>query len=480
MDQQILLPICALGVVCAIITMIIVLESSQDDDDVDDYDNSLVLNTVMIHECAMRGVLARKERIGRHRHERRSCWAYPRTQLFLERALMTTYSDRMFKSRLRISRSTYNVLVARLGPHLQRQDTNFRKAVTVHKRVAVALHRFASGANLQLIADLYGISVAAAQKIVIEFCDAIHKSGLHDLYIKWPSSMRMRSLSQEFQALQGIPNVIGAIDGSHIPIIAPRRHHEDYFNRKGFHSIILQMGVTAKCLVWDYHIGWAGSMHDWNVFQRTYLGQQCENMRLGDFCLLGDCAYPARFWMLPPFKGSKEGLTQEHSHWNYIQPSSRMPVERAFGMLKSRFRILLKRCDMLLTNVPRMVATCLVLHNMCIIHGDKFDDAWVQEARAELERVEREAIAMKDKDLQNSTQNGLHEITATALIDVVQMENRAQADTPLEDASIPDGKTRRDNLAKVMFQEHQKKALHTAFGLDSADECYDSSSDDGS
>ena len=118
-------------------------------------------------------------------------------------------------------------------------------------------------------------------------------------------AMQMCSLSQEFQALQGIPNVIGAIDGSHIPIIAPCCHHEDYFDRKGFHSIILQMVVTIKCLVWDYHIGWTGSMHDWNVFQRTCLGQQCENMRLGDFFLLGDSAYPARFWMLPLLKVAK-------------------------------------------------------------------------------------------------------------------------------------------------------------------------------
>ncbi|MCO5607458.1 hypothetical protein L7F22_061654 [Adiantum nelumboides] len=302
----------------------------------------------------------------------------------------------MFKSRLRISKSKFLVLVGRLGPHLQKQDPCFRKAIAAEKRVVVALHRLASGSNLQVVADLYGMSVAAAQKVVIEFCDAVHKSGLHDLYIKWPSSIRMRSLATGFEQIQGIPNVIGAVDGSHIPIIAPRRHHEDYFNCKGFHSVILQMVMTAKCLVWDYHIGWAGLVHDWNVFQRTYLGQQCENGSLKNFCLLGDCAYPARFWMLPPFKGSKEGFSREQAHWNYIQSSSRMPVERAFGIMKSRFRILLKRCDMLLSNVPKMVATCMVLHNTCIIHGDAFDEAWVRDAQLELETVQREARAVWD------------------------------------------------------------------------------------
>ena len=47
-----------------------------------------------------------------------------------------------------------------------------------------------------------------------------------------------------------------------------------------------------------------------------------------------------------------------------------MCVERAFGMLKGRWRILLKKADVQLKNVPDLVSTCLVLHNMCIIFCD--------------------------------------------------------------------------------------------------------------
>ena len=36
-----------------------------------------------------------------------------------------------------------------------------------------------------------------------------------------------------------VPNVVAAIDGSHIPIKAPLINHEDYFNRKWrfFHNV---------------------------------------------------------------------------------------------------------------------------------------------------------------------------------------------------------------------------------------------------
>ena len=56
--------------------------------------------------------------------------------------------------------------------------------------------------------------------------------------------------------------------------------------------------------------------------------------------------------------------------------SSRIVVEIALGRLKSRWRRLLKQNDMLVENVPTIVAAACVLHNMCEIHRDAFDDSW--------------------------------------------------------------------------------------------------------
>ena len=39
----------------------------------------------------------------------------------------------------------------------------------------------------------------------------------------------------------GLPNVIGCIDGTHIPITAPALDEGDYVNRKSFHSINIQI-----------------------------------------------------------------------------------------------------------------------------------------------------------------------------------------------------------------------------------------------
>ncbi|MCO5572948.1 hypothetical protein L7F22_026710 [Adiantum nelumboides] len=96
-------------------------------------------------------VAAKGARIERRRHENRTCWAYHRSQTFMKSILFGSYSCRMFKSRLRLSLETFELLTARIAGKLRRFNTNFRKAISIEKRVCVALHRLDSGSNLQVM-----------------------------------------------------------------------------------------------------------------------------------------------------------------------------------------------------------------------------------------------------------------------------------------------------------------------------------------
>eukprot|EP00250_Pteridium_aquilinum_P005378 c15482_g1_i1 orf=365-805(+) len=146
----------------------------------------------------------------------------------------------MFKRRMWLNKDTFQFLCAQLAPFMRCKDTNWRRALSVKKCICVALHRLATGPNLHVVVGLFGIATSSAQQLVNQFCEAVAEtSGLRDDYVKWPSTKWMKILAEGFEAIQGLPYVIGAIDGSHVPIIAPNKHHEDYINRKGFHSVIL-------------------------------------------------------------------------------------------------------------------------------------------------------------------------------------------------------------------------------------------------
>ena len=129
------------------------------------------------------------------------------------------------------------------------------------------------------------------------------------------------------------------------------------------------------------------------------------------FKFIGDAPYPMRPWFYSPFKGEKDRLSREKAFWNFIQSSTRMVVERAFGILKGRWRILLKRIDMPLQNVPDIVIASLCLHNLCILENDDFDMDWARNSKEELQRETNMALGrMHESDRFMSLKSSLKEM----------------------------------------------------------------------
>ena len=71
--------------------------------------------------------------------------------------------------------------------------------------------------------------------------------------------------------MRGMPSVIGAIDGSHFPVKAPVLCPENYINRGGFHSVILQAVCDHRMHFTDCYAGWPGSVNDARVFKNSDL-----------------------------------------------------------------------------------------------------------------------------------------------------------------------------------------------------------------
>jgi len=88
-----------------------------------------------------------------------------------------------------------------------------------------------------------------------------------------------------------------------------------------------------------------------------------------------------------------------------------MAVKRAFGMLKGRWKILLKKIDMPLRSIPDMVTTCLCLHNLCLIHADEFDMNWARSDEEELKKTFLQNIGdFRDVNLFHELESGISEI----------------------------------------------------------------------
>ena len=308
----------------------------------------------------------------------RSIWMYNRSTPFADRQLFGCYSVKLFKQHTRLLLETFDYLCGILSPSLSRLNTKYRACIPFRNWVALSLNKLSSGNSLHGCAETYGIHESTASIIVREFCAPIEKH-LKSLVIEKQSKTTLSRIVVEFEELRRLPYVIGAVDGSHIPIIAPPIDPTSYYCRKGFYSVLFQGVVDSKCKFWDYDFEWIGCCHDWTLFQNSHIRKKVMKGELLPYKLMGDGAYPMRPWFYSPFKGEKDGLPRAKAHWNFIQSSTRMAVERAFGILKGRWRIMLKRIDMPLRYVPNLVTACICLHNLCIIHQDKFDDEWAKE-----------------------------------------------------------------------------------------------------
>ena len=49
-----------------------------------------------------------------------------------------------------------------------------------------------------------------------------------------------------FKTETGMIQCAGAIDGCHIPVSPPALHHTDYYNRKGWYSVLVQGVVEPR------------------------------------------------------------------------------------------------------------------------------------------------------------------------------------------------------------------------------------------
>ena len=88
--------------------------------------------------------------------------------------------------------------------------------------------------------------------------------------------------------------------------------------------------------------------------------------------IIGDPAYPLRSWLMKAYP--EANITEIQSQFNKRLSSTRMSIERAFGRLKGRWRILLKRCDVKINHMNDIICACIILHNLCIDYNCIYED----------------------------------------------------------------------------------------------------------
>ena len=105
-------------------------------------------------------------------------------------------------------------------------------------QVLVTLRYLGKGSFFSECGDLHGISKSsvcrAVEDVTTSICERVDN-------IKFPTRDEdVLNIKRNFFTIAAFPNVIGAIDGTLIPINVPKDNEADFVCRKGFHAINVQ------------------------------------------------------------------------------------------------------------------------------------------------------------------------------------------------------------------------------------------------
>uniref|UniRef100_A0A9J7Y7K9 Putative nuclease HARBI1 n=1 Tax=Cyprinus carpio carpio TaxID=630221 RepID=A0A9J7Y7K9_CYPCA len=271
--------------------------------------------------------------------------------------------------RYRFSREGVIYIINLLEPHIK-CSTRRSRALTTAQTVCIALRFFASGTFLYTIGDGENLVKSAV-------CRAIRKVYLAlkqflGVFLVFPSHLRPQVAKQNFFAIAGFPNVIGAIDCTHIPIKAPPGPNEgDFVNRKGVHSV--NVWCVTLFHITNVEAKWPGSVHDSRIFR----GLTKLHFSIIQGILMGSCletGYACRQYFMTPFPDPNPG---PQTRYNAALARTRAHIEMTFGQLKERFQCLKslraapdRACD--------IIVACAILHNIATIRKERIPVVGVQ------------------------------------------------------------------------------------------------------
>lgn len=136
----------------------------------------------------------------------------------------------------------------------------------------------------------------------------------------------------------------------------------------------MQAICNSKGKFLDIFVGYPGSVHDTRIMKNNNFYRTQQYPATG-YITFGDRSYPCvdkPITLITPDKEPVRGPTQ--FHFNYGHSWGRSIIERAFGVMKMRWRsTLFKALGVKPTFSPVVIATCAFLQNVCLDNGDMLE-----------------------------------------------------------------------------------------------------------
>ncbi|XP_055708647.1 uncharacterized protein LOC129804905 [Phlebotomus papatasi] len=276
-----------------------------------------------------------------------------------------------FKLFTRMSIKQFDFLSKKIRSRIAKSESH-RVPIPPDARLMITLRYLATGDSFPTLSNEYLTGISTISGIVNEVCEAIWEV-FAPKYIFWPKDLD--NIAEKFEVLHKFPHCCGAVDGKHVRIQKPSQSGGVYYNFKGYHSIVLLGICDAECNFIFVSIGSYGSQSDSSVFNYSEIGRAINNKEICwptpknlpnstipyNYFIIGDEAFPLSENLLRPYSG--QNLPVDKENFNKRLSIARNTIERTFGILSNRFRILRGEIRTLPKHAESFVKACVTLHN---------------------------------------------------------------------------------------------------------------------
>ncbi|CAL1527330.1 unnamed protein product [Lymnaea stagnalis] len=303
-------------------------------------------------------------------------------------AKMLRLSPQDFRLHFRMSYSMFCDLLTAVKEHSSFLSSDKKRKsgeLKLETKLQIALYYLGSLHTREEIADYFNIDQSSLELVLNQTVNCLYE--LMQVLISWPDKKQFKSIIDGFQKSSRLPNIIGAIDVTHINLQIADSDKKFYLNSCNRPTVILQAVCDHSMKFLHCCTGWPGCVDDVSVLHDSDLFQDVkENQSVffpNDCMLVGDLAYPLYSWLLTPYEGPDSNLNDKQIQYNFYLNIAHNTISKAFLHLRRRFPRLENIDVSDLENVVKIILVTCALHNFCIDQGDTdlFMDSLICEER---------------------------------------------------------------------------------------------------
>lgn len=289
-----------------------------------------------------------------------------------------TYDDKTFRRRFRLSKQLFHRVsdgVQAVDTYfVQRPDATGRMGAAMIQKVTAALRMLAYGSSADQLDEWIRLGESTILKCLRQFVRAVNNA-FGPEYLRAPTAEDTKRILAE-NAARGWPGCMGSIDCWLWKWKnCPSAWAGQYTGSKGT-GCTAEMCCSADLWIWHLFCGNPGSLNDLNILDRSpllhdiYAGKTpAVHYKIGDNeytnpYWLADGIYPKMPLFVQGFSVPNDEIDKNFTMW---QASARKDIERAFGVLQARWRIMAlpaKSWDRFF--LDDVVKCCVILHNMIV------------------------------------------------------------------------------------------------------------------